>query len=48
MHTAAFYASAEFAAKKQEASHFLNDLKPYMDGRNVTLENMVWIIANDS
>lgn len=48
MHTAAFYASAEFAAKKQEASQFLNDLKPYMDGRNVTLENMVWIIAEDS
>ncbi|KAI0770390.1 histidine phosphatase superfamily [Fomes fomentarius] len=45
-HTAAFYASAEFAAKKQEAAQFLNDLKPYMDGRNVTLENMIFDYTN--
>ncbi|KAI0718228.1 phosphoglycerate mutase-like protein [Cerioporus squamosus] len=39
-HTSAFYASAEFQNKQGLVSQFLADLKPYMDGRPVTLENM--------
>ncbi|KAI0823176.1 histidine phosphatase superfamily [Trametes gibbosa] len=39
-HTAAFYDSAAFQAKQAEVAQFLTDLKPYMDGRPVTLENM--------
>ncbi|KAF7299313.1 hypothetical protein MIND_00880300 [Mycena indigotica] len=38
--TTAFYASAEFAQKKNETSAFLAMLPPYLDGRPVTLENM--------
>ncbi|KAI8971150.1 phosphoglycerate mutase-like protein [Trametes punicea] len=38
-HTEAFYNSSAFQ-QKQEASQFLTDLQPYMDGRPVTLENM--------
>ncbi|KAI0754618.1 phosphoglycerate mutase-like protein [Daedaleopsis nitida] len=45
-HTTAFYASDEFKAKKSEVAQFLNDLEPYMDGRNVTLENMIFDYAN--
>ena len=40
-HTSAFYGSDEFKAKDAEASQFLTSLQPYMDGRPVTLENMV-------
>lgn len=40
-HTTAFYNSPEFAAKQKEAAPFLNSLPPYLDGRNVSLTNMV-------
>lgn len=40
-HTSAFYGSDEFKAKDAEASQFITSLQPYMDGRPVTLENMV-------
>ena len=40
-HTTTFYDSEEFAQKAQEASTFLQDLQPYLDGRVVSLENMV-------
>lgn len=40
-HTSNFYASAEFTAKAAESATFLNNLKPFMDGRAVTLQNMV-------
>ena len=40
-HTSAFYGSDEFKAKDAEASQFLTSLQPYVDGRPVTLENMV-------
>ncbi|KAF9011496.1 phosphoglycerate mutase-like protein [Hymenopellis radicata] len=39
-HTNAFYNSSVFAAKQAESAEFLNDLKPYLDGRPVTLSNM--------
>ncbi|KAF8916970.1 histidine phosphatase superfamily [Mucidula mucida] len=39
-HTNAFYNSSVFAAKEEESAEFLNDLKPYLDGRPVTLSNM--------
>jgi hypothetical protein len=39
--TAAFYASPAFAAKQAEAKAFLGALPPYLDGRNVSLQNMV-------
>ncbi|KAI0683069.1 phosphoglycerate mutase-like protein [Earliella scabrosa] len=45
-HTAAFYGSDEFALKEQEASQFLTDLTPFMDGRPVTLENMIFDYMN--
>ena len=49
-HTSAFYASDEFNAKNSEFSQFLTDIKPFMDGRPVTLENMVYsyIVTSDS
>ncbi|KAL7279753.1 hypothetical protein ACG7TL_006160 [Trametes sanguinea] len=39
-HTEAFYNSSAFQQKNSQVSQFLQDLKPYMDGRPVTLENM--------
>jgi hypothetical protein len=39
--TAAFYNSTEFAQKKNESAAFLNLLPQFLDGRPVTLENMV-------
>ena len=36
-----FYNSPAFLAKAQQSASFLNQLPPYLDGRNVTLENMV-------
>jgi hypothetical protein len=39
--TTAFYNSAEFQQKANESATFLSQLPPYLDGRNVTLENMV-------
>ncbi|KAI0330803.1 phosphoglycerate mutase-like protein [Cubamyces sp. BRFM 1775] len=39
-HTEAFYNSSAFQERAKEVSQFLTDLKPYMDGRPVTLENM--------
>ncbi|KAI0671089.1 phosphoglycerate mutase-like protein [Trametes maxima] len=39
-HTEAFYASPAFQQKASEAAQFFEDLKPYMDGRPVTLQNM--------
>ncbi|KIY49137.1 phosphoglycerate mutase-like protein [Fistulina hepatica ATCC 64428] len=38
--TTAFYNSAEFAAKKVSNEAFLDELPSYLDGRNVSLENM--------
>jgi len=38
--TAAFYKSPEFALKANESAAFLGQLKQYLDGRPVTLENM--------
>ncbi|KAG6909270.1 hypothetical protein DXG01_001332 [Tephrocybe rancida] len=38
--TSAVYNSTEFKAKAAEYSGFLTSLKPYLDGRPVTLENM--------
>ncbi|KII86633.1 hypothetical protein PLICRDRAFT_43271 [Plicaturopsis crispa FD-325 SS-3] len=38
--TSAFYNSSEFLQKANESDAFLNSLKPYLDGRPVTLENM--------
>ncbi|KAK7689818.1 hypothetical protein QCA50_006457 [Cerrena zonata] len=35
-----FYDSDEFLAKANQSANFLSQLKPYMDGRAVTLENM--------
>lgn len=40
-HTAAFYNSTAFQQKQAEVAQFLIDLKPYMDNRPVTLQNMV-------
>jgi hypothetical protein len=40
-YTTAFYNTSEFAAKQKEAASFLNSLPPYLDGRNVSLSNMV-------
>nr|VWO95604.1 Tetrahydroxynaphthalene reductase (EC (T4HN reductase) (THNR) [Ganoderma boninense] len=45
-HTTAFYNSDEFKAKNAEASQFLTSLQPYMDGRPVTLENMIFDYMN--
>ncbi|KAI0373828.1 phosphoglycerate mutase-like protein [Pilatotrama ljubarskyi] len=39
-HTEEFYQSSAFKDKASQAAQFLTDLKPYMDGRPVTLENM--------
>ncbi|EIW59547.1 phosphoglycerate mutase-like protein [Trametes versicolor FP-101664 SS1] len=39
-HTAAFYNSTVFQQKQAEVAQFLIDLKPYMDNRPVTLQNM--------
>jgi hypothetical protein len=36
-----FYESAEFTAKEKETESFLAPLPHYLDGRNVSLENMV-------
>jgi len=36
-----FYASDLFKAKAAEHSSFLNELQPYLDGRSVSLQNMV-------
>jgi hypothetical protein len=44
--TAAFYASPAFAAKQAEAKTFLGALPPYLDGRNVSLQNMVRLQEN--
>jgi hypothetical protein len=43
--TAAFYNSTEFAQKRNETAAFLNDLAPFLDGRPVTLENMVSLFS---
>ncbi|CDO69268.1 hypothetical protein BN946_scf185042.g170 [Trametes cinnabarina] len=45
-HTEAFYNSSAFQQKNSEVSQFLQDLKPYMDGRPVTLENMIFDFMN--
>lgn len=39
--TTAFYKSPAFVAKAQENDAFLKALPPFLDGRAVTLENMV-------
>ncbi len=39
--TNAFYNSTEFQAKANESASFINQLAPYLDGRPVTLKNMV-------
>jgi hypothetical protein len=42
--TKAFYNSAFFMQKQNESAAFLSQLSPYLDGRPVTLQNMVPII----
>jgi hypothetical protein len=42
--TTAFYNSPAFLEKANQSAAFLNALPPYLDGRNVTLENMVSMI----
>ncbi|KAJ7808863.1 histidine phosphatase superfamily [Mycena olivaceomarginata] len=44
--TAAFYNSTEFAQKKNESAAFLNLLPQFLDGRPVTLENMIYDFIN--
>jgi hypothetical protein len=39
--TSVFYESATFAQKANETAAFLQALPPYLDGRPVTLQNMV-------
>lgn len=39
--TAAFYNSTLFQQVAQENAAFLNSLPPFLDGRSVSLENMV-------
>ncbi|EGN98125.1 hypothetical protein SERLA73DRAFT_55599 [Serpula lacrymans var. lacrymans S7.3] len=44
--TTAFYNSTEFQEKASESAAFLSLLPPYLDGRAVTLENMIFDFMN--
>ena len=45
--TAAFYNSSYFHNMAEEAAPFLNQLGPYVGGRQVSLENMVCLMRLD-
>ncbi|KAK0503448.1 histidine phosphatase superfamily [Armillaria luteobubalina] len=44
--TNAFYNSTEFQAKVNESASFISQLSPYLDGRPVTLKNMIYDYMN--
>ncbi|KAF9454839.1 phosphoglycerate mutase-like protein [Macrolepiota fuliginosa MF-IS2] len=44
--TQAFYASPEFQQKANESAGFLNSLKQYLDGRSVSLVDMIYDFMN--